>query len=119
MAQQGKRKLLIATLDDPSAVAAKRAVEIAVRLNDCVIVSHGVDRSIHGGANEKKELDPSNRGSIVLGSVAYFLDRYGYEVLPLALKMLHGEALAPRTVTKHVLVSGRNIFSLYPPYDMN
>jgi hypothetical protein len=44
----------------------------------------GVDRSIHGGPGDRKGLDPSNRGSIVLGSVAYHTDRYGYDVLPLA-----------------------------------
>ena len=57
-------------------------------MGDCVIVGQGVDKSIHGGANEKKEIDPNNRGSVILGSVAYYVDRYGYEVLPLAMKML-------------------------------
>ena len=78
-----------------------------------------MDRTLHGGAGDKKEVDPSNRNSVVIGSVAYFLDRYGYEVLPLALKMLRGEAIAPRTTTKHVLVTAENVFSIYPPYDMN
>jgi ribose transport system substrate-binding protein len=82
-------------------------------------VSQGLDRSIHGGANDKKEIDANNRGSIVLGSVAYYLDRYGYEVLPLVLKMLSGEELPRRTTTKHILVSSKNVFTEYPPYDMN
>ena len=43
--------------------------------------------------NDRKEIDPNNRGSIVIGSVAFFLDRYGYEVLPLAMRMLRGEAV--------------------------
>ena len=81
MLQQPRRKVLVATLEDPTALWAKTAVEVAVRINDCVIVSQGLDRSIHGGASEKKEIDPTNRASVVLGSVAYFLDRYGYEVL--------------------------------------
>ena len=41
--------------------------------------------------NDRKEIDPNNRGSIVIGSVAFYLDRYGYDVLPLALRMLRGE----------------------------
>jgi hypothetical protein len=73
---------------------------LARRLGDCIIVGQGVDRSIHGGAGDRKELDPSNRGSIVLGSVTYYMDRYGYDVLPLALKMLRGESAPPRTVTQ-------------------
>jgi ribose transport system substrate-binding protein len=116
---ESKSKVLIGALDDASALAARTAIELRRRLGDCVIVSQGVDRTIHGGANDHKELDPSNRGSIVLGSVAYYMDRYGYDVLPLALKMLHGEAVPPRTTTEHTLITAKTIFVKYPPYDMN
>jgi ribose transport system substrate-binding protein len=119
LAAQPRRKVLIAALDDPSALSAKTSVEVAGRLSECVVVGQGVDRSMHGGASEKKELDPSNRASIVLGSVAYYLDRYGYDVLPLALRMLRGEAIPARTTTKHTLITARNIFAEYPPHDMN
>jgi ribose transport system substrate-binding protein len=116
---QTRRKVLVATLDDASALAAKSAVETAGRISDCVIVSQGADRRIHGGVSEKKEIDPGNRGSIVLGSVAYFFDRYGYEILPIALRMLRGEQVPSQTSTKHILISAKNVFVEYPPYDMN
>ncbi len=116
--QRGQR-LLIATLDDLAAVYAKNAVEMNRRQSDCVIVSQGLDRNIHGGASEKKEIDPNNRGSVVLGSVAYYMDRYGYDVLPLALRLIAGEGLPPRTATQHVLVTAANVFQQYPPFDMN
>jgi len=119
LAVQTKRKVLVATLDDATALAAKSAIEAAGRISDCVIVSQGADRSIHGGASEKKEIDPANRGSIVLGSVAYYFDRYGYEILPIALRMLRGEEVPLQTSTKHVLISTKNVFIEYPPYDMN
>ena len=112
-------RLLIATLDDLAAVYAKNAIEMNRRQSDCIIVSQGLDHNIHGGASEKKELDPNNRGSVVLGSVAYYMDRYGYEVLPLALRLLSGETLPARTVTRHVLVTAANVFREYPPFDMN
>jgi ribose transport system substrate-binding protein len=117
--QQSKRKVLVATLDDATALWARTAVEVAIRINDCVIVSQGLDRSVHGGANEKKEIDPSNRASVVLGSVAYYMDRYGYDVLPLALRMLKGETIPPHNFTQHTLVTGANVFREYPPIDMN
>jgi len=82
-------------------------------------VSHGLDRSVHGGVNDRKEIDPANRGSIVIGSVAFYMDRYGYEILPLALRMLRGEPVPPRTVTAHRLVTAANVFLEYPPSDMN
>jgi ribose transport system substrate-binding protein len=112
-------RLLIATLDDLAAVYAKNAIEMNRRQSDCIIVSQGLDRNIHGGASEKKELDPNNRGSVVLGSVAYYIDRYGYDVLPLALRILDGETVPEHTVTRHVLVTAANVFREYPPFDMN
>jgi len=119
LAAQPTSKLLIAATDDATALAAKAAVEAAGRARDVAIVGHGVDRSIHGGANDHKELDPTNRASIVLGSVAFYLDRMGYQVLPLALRMLHGEAVPARTATPHKLITPANVFAEYPPYDMN
>ena len=117
-AQRGQR-MLIATLDDLAAVYAKNAIEMNRRQSDCIIVSQGLDPNIHGGASEKKEIDPNNRGSVVLGSVAYYMDRYGYDVLPLALRLLAGEKLPLRTVTRHTLVTAANVFREYPPFDIN
>jgi ribose transport system substrate-binding protein len=111
--------VLVATLDDTTALAAKLAAETAGRVPDSVIVSQGCDSSIHGGANANKPIDPNNRNSIVLGSVAYFLDRYGSEILPLALKMLRGEPVPPRSFTTHILVTAKNVFKIYPPIDIN
>jgi ribose transport system substrate-binding protein len=119
LAAQTRRKVLVATLDDASALAAKSAIEAAGRISDCVIVSQGADRSIHGGASEKKEIDPANRGSVVLGSVAYYFDRYGYEILPIALQMLRGEHVPSQISTKHIMISAKNVFLEYPPNDMN
>jgi ribose transport system substrate-binding protein len=113
------QRLLIATMDDLAAVYAKNAIELNRRQSDCIIVSQGLDRNIHGGASEKKEIDPNNRGSVILGSVAYYMDRYGYDVLPLALRMLGGETLPQRTFTRHTLVTAANVFREYPPFDMN
>jgi ribose transport system substrate-binding protein len=119
LAAHAGAKILVATTDDTTALAAKSALEQAGRASDSAIASHGVDRTIHGGFNDKKEIDPNNRGSIVIGSVAFYLDRYGYDVLPLALRMVRGEPVPPRTVTRHVLVTAANVFIEYPPYDMN
>jgi ribose transport system substrate-binding protein len=118
VATQPNTKFLIAALDDTTALAAKSALEGAGRVADGAIVSFGCDRSIHGGASDRKEIDPSNRGSIVVGSVAFYLDRYGYDVLPLALRLLRGEPVPPRTTTTHRLITAANVFKEYPPYDM-
>jgi ribose transport system substrate-binding protein len=116
---QPGRRLMIATLDDLAAVYAARAIEMNRRQSDCTIVSQGLDPNIHGGQSEKKEIDPNNRSSVVLGSVAYYMDRYGHDVLPLALRLLAGETVPPRTMTHHILVTTSNVFREYPPIDMN
>ena len=117
-AQRGK-KVLFAALDDRSALSAKEVIEAAGRVDDCVIVSQGLDRSMHGGMHEKREISPDSRASIVLGSVAFYLDRYGYDILPLALRMLRGDAVPGRTSTRHMLVTPANVFREYPPNDLN
>src|SRR5258708_15580815 len=104
-AGESDSKLLVAALDDTTALLAKAAVEAAGRSVDTAIVSQGCDRSVHGGANDKKEIDPNNRRSIVIGSVAHLLDRHGYAVLPLALNMLRGDPLPTRVPTRHELVT--------------
>ena len=119
LAKETGAMALVATLDDTTALAAKLAAETAGRVPDTVIVSQGCDPSVHGGTNANKAIDPNNRNSIVLGSVAFFLDRYGNEILPLALKMLRGEPVPPRSFTGHVLVTARNVFRIYPPIDIN
>lgn len=111
--------ILIATLDDLAAVYAVRAIEMNRRQSDCIVVSQGLDPNIHGGVSEKKEIDPNNRNSEVLGSVAYYMDRYGYEVLPLALRLLDGEKLPARILTHHKIVTAETVFQEYPPIDMN
>ena len=118
-AKESGAQMLIATLDDATALAAKLAAETAGRVPDSVIVSQGCDPSVHGGTSSNKVIHPNNRNSIVLGSVAYFFDRYGSEILPLALKMLNGEPVPARSYTGHVLITAKNVFRIYPPIDMN
>lgn len=118
LSRNSATKILIAAMDDATALAAKDTLERVGRRADGAIVSHGADSSIHGGMSERKELDPTNRGSIVIGSVAFYLDRYGYDILPLALSILRGESVPPRTVTRHRLITPSNVFVEYPPHDM-
>ena len=119
LAKESGAQTLVATLDDTTALAAKLAVETANRVPDTVIVSQGCDTSVRGGTSSNKVIHPNNRNSVVLGSVAYFCDRYGSEILPLTLKMLRGQPVPPRSFTGHVLVTARNVFRIYPPIDMN
>ena len=111
-------RILLAAMDDTTALSAKSALETLGRTADTAIVGLGCDRSVHGGASEKREIDPNNRGSILIGSVAFYLDRYGYDILPVALRMLRGESVPGRIPTRHLLITTANVWREYPPYDM-
>ncbi len=113
------QKVLVAALDDATALAAKAAVGGANRSADVVVVGQGCDHSVHGNASDKRELDPVNRGSILLGSVGFFLDRYGYDILPLAMNLAARRPVAALTTTQHRLVTPANAFVIYPPSDIN
>jgi len=113
------QKVLVAALDDANALAAKTAADAAGRSSDVVIIGQGCDRSVHGNTSERKEIDPANRGGLLLGSVAFFLDRYGYEVLPLALGLATQRPVPPVTRTQHKLITPANVYVVYPPFDMN
>jgi ribose transport system substrate-binding protein len=65
--------------------------------------------------NEKKEIYSNNRGSVVLGSVAYYIDRYGDDALPLALRLLAGKPVPKHSFTDHILVTAGNVFREYRP----
>ena len=115
--------MLVGALDDASALGCQdidRACPTPRRLHHrqpgCSTAS------IHGGCGRPKRSSiPSNRGSIVLGSVAYYMDRYGYDVLPLALKMLRGETLNCRArETQHTPDHReKHLLSCIRPYDIN
>jgi ribose transport system substrate-binding protein len=53
-------------------------------------------------------------GTRLVGSVAYFPERYGEELIPLALNILR-QRPAPATVfAKHQLLTPRNVDLVYP-----
>jgi ribose transport system substrate-binding protein len=53
-------------------------------------------------------------GSRLVGSVAYFPERYGQELIPLAVAMAAGKQAPPAVFTKHKLVTPRNVNEIYP-----
>ena len=50
----------------------------------------------------------------LIGTVAYFPERYGDELIPLALNMLKDKPVPPATFVKHQLLTPRNVDLIYP-----
>jgi len=95
-------KILVSAIFDPSALGALQAFKDADRLQDCAIV--GQNGSIEARLEMRK---PNSR---LIGSVAYFPERYGEQLVALALDMLTQRVPVPNAVfIKHQLITPSNL----------
>ncbi len=100
------KRTLIGTVNDVCALAALRAFEevgasdkIAVASQNCI-------------AEVRNEL--RRPGTPLVGSVAYFPERYGNEIIPLALGILRKKSLPSTVFVKHQFICPRNVDLVYP-----
>jgi ribose transport system substrate-binding protein len=99
-------KTLVAAINDPSALGALRAFEEAGLLNGCAVLGHG------GSIDARAEL--RRPGTRLVGTVAYFPENYGPELIALAAGIL-GNKPTPNTVfIAHRLLTAANVNHYYP-----
>jgi len=53
-------------------------------------------------------------GTRLIGSVAYFPERYGEELIPLALAILQKNPVPSSVFVKHELITPKNVGLIYP-----
>jgi ribose transport system substrate-binding protein len=95
-----KSRNLILSFNDIVSLGALEALRKLELEKSSMIVSHSYIRSI---ARELSRAD-----SPLLGSVAFFPERYGAKIIDLALKMLHKEAVNPNNYTEHLWMAKRS-----------
>jgi ribose transport system substrate-binding protein len=100
------RRFLIGAINDPSALGALRAMHEAGRSECCAVM--GQNASPEGRAELRQ---PNTR---LIGSVAYFPEKYGAEVVTVALDILHRRPVPPAVFVKHQLVTPENVDHIYP-----
>ena len=100
------RHILIGAATDPSALGAARAFEEAGRASDCAILGHNAEPE--GRAELRQSRTP------LIGSVAYFPEKYGEGLIRLALDILARKAVPPAVFTKHQLVTPETVDHFYP-----
>ena len=100
------RRILVGAINDPSALGALRAFQDAGRADNCAVMGHNASPE---GRAELRE--PNTR---LIGSVAYFPEQYGPEILALALDILHRRSVPPAVFVKHQLVTRDNVDHIYP-----
>jgi ribose transport system substrate-binding protein len=99
-------RVLVSAINDLSAIGALEAFKDAGRVEDCAIV--GQNGSIEGRLEMRK---PNSR---LLGSIAYFPERYGEQLIALAFDILSRRNPPPRAVfIKHQLLTPSNLKQLY------
>ena len=53
-------------------------------------------------------------GTRLIGSVAYFPEKYGEQILRVALDILHRRPVPPAVFVKHQMVTPENVNHIYP-----
>lgn len=104
--RRGTRRTLVGTVNDICALAALRAFEEAGALQQCAVM----------GQNALREARAELRrpGTRLIGSVAYFPERYGEELIPLAMNILRQKPTPATNFVKHQLLTPRNVDLVYP-----
>jgi ribose transport system substrate-binding protein len=100
------KRTLVTTVNDPTALGALRAFEEAGRGEYCAVMGQNATRAA------REEL--RRPGTRLIGSVGYFPERYGEEIIPLALSILQQKAVPSAVFVKHQLITPKNVGLLYP-----
>ncbi len=100
------RRVLVGAVNDPSALGTLRAFEEAGRKQDCAVMAQN--------ASEEAREELRREGTRLMGSVAYFPERYGPEIIALALDILDRKPVPPAVFTRHKLVTPANVDQMYP-----
>jgi ribose transport system substrate-binding protein len=95
------KRILVGAATDPSALGALRAFEEAGRAAECAVVSHNAEPE---GRAELRQ--PRTR---LIGSVAYFPEKYGAGLIRLAPDILARKATPPAVFIKHQLITPENV----------
>jgi len=101
-----KRRTLLCGVNDPAVLGALRAFEEFGRGDLCRAVG------FNGVAEGRRELRRPN--SRLVGSVGFFPENYGNNVLALALDVLHHKTVLPANYTPVQLLTPQNVDRFYP-----
>jgi ribose transport system substrate-binding protein len=100
------RRTLIGTVNDICALAALRAFEEAGLSHLCAVMGQNAIRDAR--------MELRKPGTRLIGTVAYFPERYGDELIPLAVSILQKKPVPAAVFVKHQLITPRNVELIYP-----
>lgn len=101
----GQRRVLIAAINDDCALGALRAFEEAGVLKNCAVAGHG---AVPEARNELR-----SARTRLIGSVAFFPEKYGAALIRLAQDILARKSTPPAVFTEHQLITAQNVDRFY------
>jgi ribose transport system substrate-binding protein len=99
-------RVLLGAINDSSALGGMRAFQEVGRAEHCAVMGQNASPEARAELRE-----PSTR---MIGSVAYFPERYGRELVRLAVDLLSRRAVPPAVFMKHQLITPETVDHFYP-----
>ncbi|HEY7390231.1 MAG TPA: substrate-binding domain-containing protein [Bryobacteraceae bacterium] len=100
------RRIILGAINDTSALGALRAFQEAGRAERCAVMSHNASPE---GRAELRE--PHTR---LVGSVGYFPERYGEDLIRVSLDLLNRRPVPPAVFVKHQIITPETVDHFYP-----
>lgn len=100
------KRTLVGAVNDTSALAAVRGFEEAGAADLCAVMGQN---AILDARNELRR-----KGTRLIGSVAYFPENYGDDLIPLAMSIIGKKPAPPAVFVKHQLITPKNVSLIYP-----
>ena len=104
--QTKSRRILVGAVNDPCALGALRAFEESGLVENGAIMGQG------GSAEGRAEL--RRKGTRLVGTVAFFPEKYGEHIISLALDILNKKPVPPAVFVEHQLLTPANVDHYYP-----
>ncbi len=104
--QPPTRRILIASVTDPCAIGIARVCRQLGRTPDNTAIAG------HAGTQAAR-MEMLKPDSCLIGSVGFFPEKYGEQIIPLVLKILGGEAVPPTAHVQHYFIDAENLATFY------
>jgi ribose transport system substrate-binding protein len=98
--------MLVGAINDASALGALRAFQEAGRTDCCAIMGHN--------ASPEGRAELRQPGTRLIGSVAFFPEKYGDDLVHVALDILNRRPVPPAVFVKHQLITPETVNHVYP-----
>lgn len=100
------QRFAVIVINDDAAIGALSAARRLGRESAVAIVGQGADR--------RARAEIRNPEARLVGSTAYWPEKYGERLVDVALKILQGQQVPPAVYMDHVFINAENIGEFYP-----